>query len=76
MADYDLECDHPSIQAALLDCGIDCDLLEACLAAAEQITADPEFNRRPSVPLRGYGASGIRTGGPFVVILPDAANDG
>lgn len=74
MADDDPECEHPSIQTALLDCGIDADLLAACLNAAESIVAEQTFNRWPSVPVRGYGASGLRAG-PFVVVLPDAAND-
>lgn len=35
--------------------GIDADLLAACLDAAEKIVAEPEFNRWPTVPVRGYG---------------------
>lgn len=75
MADDDLEGEHPSIQTALLDYGIDADLLAACLNAAEIIVAEQAFNRWPSVPVRGYGENGLRTG-PFVVVLPNATNDG
>jgi hypothetical protein len=74
MADYDLDGGYPSIQAALLDHGIDADLLEACLGTAERITKEPEFNRWPSAPLRGFG-DGNLSAGPFVIVLPDAAND-
>jgi hypothetical protein len=74
MADYDLECWHPSIQAALLHYGIDADQLEDCLQTAEAILEDATFNRWPSVPLRGFGAGNLRMG-PFVAVLPDAAND-
>jgi len=55
MADYDLDGEHPSIQAALLHYGIDADLLDACLKAAETIIDSNEFNRWPSVPVRGFG---------------------
>lgn len=74
MADYDLEGEYPSLQTALLDHGIDADLLAECLKAAERILAEPEFNRWPSVPVRGYGEGNLRAG-PFVVVLPNAAND-
>jgi hypothetical protein len=74
MADYDLDGGYPSIQAALLDHGIDADLLEACLETAERITKEPEFNRWPSAPLRGFGENVLRAG-PFVVVLPNATND-
>jgi hypothetical protein len=74
MADYDLECRHPSIQAALLHYGIDGDLLETCLQTAESIFEDATFNRWPGVPVRGFGTGNLRMG-PFVVVLPDAAND-
>jgi len=74
MADYDLDCRHPSIQAALLHYGIDGDLLEECLQAAETIFEEDAFNRWPSVPLRGFGGGNLRLG-PFVVALPEAAND-
>ena len=74
MADYDLDGGYPSIQAALLDHGIDADLLEACLDAAEKVLAETEFNRWPPVPMRGFGENVLRAG-PFVVVLPDAAND-
>lgn len=69
MADYDLDDRHPSIQAALLDYGIDCDLLEECQAILEE----DSFNRWPAVPVRGFGGGNLRMG-PFVVVLPDAAN--
>jgi hypothetical protein len=75
MADYNLEGRHPSIQAALLHYGIDGDLLEDCLRTAETILDEDAFNRWPSVPVRGFGTGNLRTG-PFVVVLPDAANDG
>ena len=74
MADDDMEGEHPSIQTALLVCGIDADLLAACLNAAEKILAEPTFNRWPSVPVRGHGEGNLRAG-PFVVVLPNAAND-
>jgi hypothetical protein len=74
MADNDLECRHPSIQAALLHCGIDGDLLEECLRTAETILDEHAFNRWPSVPLRGFGFGNLRLG-PFAIVLPDAAND-
>ncbi len=74
MADYDLDGGHPSIQAALLHYGIDGDLLEDCLQAAETILEEAAFNRWPSVPVRGFGTGNLRAG-PFVVVLPDAAND-
>ncbi|WP_305909430.1 hypothetical protein Q9L42_005525 [Methylomarinum sp. Ch1-1] len=74
MADYDLEGEYPSIQAALMDYGIDADLLAACLDAAERITQEPEFNRWPSVPVRGFGDGNLHDG-PVVYVLPDAAND-
>jgi hypothetical protein len=74
MADYGLDGGHPSIQAALLHCGIDGDLLEECLQTAEAILNETAFNRWPSVPVRGYGTGNLRTG-PIVVVLPDAAND-
>ena len=75
MADYDLAGEYPTIQTALLDHGIDADLLAECLNAAERIIAEPEFNRWPSVPVRGYGENGLRDG-PVVFVLPEAANDG
>ncbi|WP_020565908.1 hypothetical protein [Methylosarcina fibrata] len=74
MADYGLDGEHPSIQAALLHYGIDGDLLEECLKAAEIIIDVNEFNRWPSVPVRGFGAGNLRSW-PFVMVLPDAAND-
>ncbi|CCE24291.1 hypothetical protein [Methylotuvimicrobium alcaliphilum] len=74
MADYDLEGEYPSLQTTPLDHGIDADLLTECLNAAERILAEPEFNRWPSVPVRGYGDGNLRAG-PFVVVLPNAAND-
>jgi hypothetical protein len=74
MADYGLDGGHPSIQAALLHSGIDGDLLEDCLQAAETILAEDSFNRWPSVPVRGFGTGNLRMG-PFVAVLPEAAND-
>lgn len=74
MADYDQEGEYPSIQAALMDYGIDADLLAACLDAAEQIHREPEFNRWVSVPVRGFGNGNLQDG-PVVYVLPDAAND-
>lgn len=74
MADYDLEGEYPSIQTALLDHGIDGDLLAACLDEAERVLDEPVFNRWPSVPVRGYGENGLRDG-PVVWVLPVAAND-
>jgi hypothetical protein len=74
MADDDLDGRHPSIQAALLHCGIDGDLLEECLQTADAILNEAAFNRWPSVPVRGFGDGNLRMG-PFVVVLPDAAND-
>lgn len=74
MSDYDLDRQHPSIQAALLHYGIDADLLAECLDAAEKILGEPEFSRWPSVPVRGYGEGNLRAG-PFVVVVPEAAND-
>lgn len=74
MADYDLDDPHPSIQAGLLHCGIDGDLLEECLQAADAILEENSFNRWPSVPVRGFGGGDLRIG-PFVAVLPDAAND-
>ncbi|WP_374091054.1 hypothetical protein [Methylomicrobium lacus] len=74
MADYDLDGRHPSILAALLDYGIDGDLLETCLQTAEAILEEDEFKRWPAVPVRGFGAGNLRIG-PFVVVLPEAAND-
>lgn len=57
MADYDLDNEYPSIQAALLDYGIDGDLLEECLQSAELIVQEPVFNRwPPSRPIRGFGS--------------------
>jgi len=55
-----------SIQAALLDSGVDGDLLEACLLASEAALAGDEWCRWPSVPVRGTG--------PVVRVL-EAAND-
>lgn len=74
MTDYDLEGEYPSIQVALMDYGIDADLLAACLDAAEQIVQEPEFNRWPSVPVRGFGGGNLQDGA-VVFVLPDAAND-
>jgi len=74
MADYDLDCRHPSIQAALLHYGIDGDLLEACLQAAEAILEEDVFNRWPAVPVRGFGDGNLRLW-PFVFVPTDAAND-
>jgi hypothetical protein len=74
MADYDLDGKHPSIQAALLHGGIDGDLLEECLQAAEMILQETTFNRWPAVPVRGFGGCNLRMG-PFVAVLPEAAND-
>jgi hypothetical protein len=56
MADYDLDKyhEHPSIMAALLYHGIDGDLLEACLLAAEIVRTSGEWYRWPSVPVRGF----------------------
>lgn len=65
---------YPSIQAALLDLGIDVDLLEACLRAAEVVQSSDEWCLRPSVPVRGFGSNVLRTG-TVIYILPDAAND-
>jgi hypothetical protein len=75
LADHDLDGQHPSIQAALLHYGIDGDLLEDCLQAAELIVEEPTFNRWPSVPIRGFGDSSALKTGPFVLVLPKAAND-
>jgi hypothetical protein len=56
MADYDLDRRYPSIQAALLDCGVDGDELEELLEAAEVIRDGEEFCRWPSDrPIRGFG---------------------
>jgi hypothetical protein len=55
MADYDLEQEDPTIQAALLNLGIDGDLLEDLLQAAESIADSDEWCRWPSVPVRGWG---------------------
>lgn len=74
MADYDLDGRHPSIQAALLHYGVDGDQLETCLQVAETILEEDAFYRWPSVPVRGFGAGNLRMG-PFVIVLPDAAND-
>jgi hypothetical protein len=74
MADYDLDGQYPSVQAALLQYGIDGDLLETWLQAAEMSLDETEFTRWPSVPVRGLGSDNLRSG-PFVVVLPDAAND-
>jgi hypothetical protein len=74
MADYDLDGGHPSIQTALLHCRIDGDLLEECLQTAEAILSEAAFNRWPSVPVRGFGGGDLRIG-PFVAVLPEAAND-
>lgn len=74
MADDDLGDQHPSIQAALLHYGIDGDLLEDCLQAAETLLEEAAFNRWPTVPVRGFGSGNLRIG-PFVVVLPEAAND-
>jgi hypothetical protein len=62
MADYDLESyrEHPSIMAALLHHGIDADLLEACLLAAETVCAGGEWCRWPTVPVRGFERSSPR----------------
>lgn len=74
-ADDDLEpYRYPSIQAALLDLGIDADLLEACLRASEIVHSSDEWCLWPSVPIRGFGNNVLRTG-PVVYVLPDAAND-
>jgi hypothetical protein len=63
MADYDPDGRYPSIRAALLDCGIDGDLLEELLEAAEVIRDGEEWCRWPTDrPIRGWG-------------LPGAAND-
>jgi hypothetical protein len=75
MADYDLYGVYPSIQMALLDHGIDGDLLEECLQAAELIVKEPAFNRWPSVPLRGFSDGSALKAGPFIFVLPKAAND-
>lgn len=76
MADYDLEPyrEHPSIQAALLRHGIDGELLEVCLKAADAVVAGDEWNRWPSVPTRGFGDNHPNDA-PFVRVLPEAAND-
>jgi hypothetical protein len=74
MADYGLDGGHPSIQAALLDYGIDGDLLDECLQAAEAILNEAAFTRWPAVAVRGFGDGNLRMG-PFVVVLPEAAND-
>lgn len=56
MAYYDLDGLHPSIQAALLDHGIDGDLLEELLQAAELILDGEDWCRWPSDrPIRGFG---------------------
>jgi hypothetical protein len=59
LADYDLESwqIHPSIQAALVQHGIDGDLLEACLLSAEAVIAGEEWCRWPSVPVREWSAA-------------------
>jgi hypothetical protein len=74
MADYDLEGEYPTIEVALLDYDIDGELLAACLDAAERVLDEPEFNRWPSVPVRGLGDPN-HSGGTVVIRLPDAAND-
>jgi len=71
MADDDLDGRHPSIQTALLHQGIDGDLLEECLQAAEIIIDEAAFNRWPSVPVRGFGGGNLRIGS-FVVVQPEA----
>jgi hypothetical protein len=56
MADYDLESRYPSIQEALLDHGIDGDLLEELLEAAEVIRDGEEWHRWPADrPIRRFG---------------------
>jgi hypothetical protein len=55
MADEDLDHEDPTIQTALLHMGIDGDLLEELLQAAEAVVNDDKWCRWPSVPIRGYG---------------------
>ncbi len=56
MADHGLKGWHPSIQAALLDCGVDDDALEELLLAAELLHDGEEWCRWPSgKPIRGWG---------------------
>lgn len=55
MADYDLDGRYPSIQAALLDRGVEGDDLEELLQAAEVIRDGEEFCRwPPGRPVRGF----------------------
>lgn len=68
MADYDLDREYPSIQAALLDLGIDADLLEACLVAAESVHAGDDWVRWPSVLVRGFGGNVVKCG-PVLYVL-------
>lgn len=77
MADNDLEPWrlHPTIQCALLDCGIDGDELEDCLKATEAALAGNEWCRWPSVPVRGYGPGVATHGGRIFYALPEASND-
>ncbi len=54
LADDDLDGEYPSIQAALLDCGIEGELIEELLEAAEVIHDSGEWCRWPSEwPTRG-----------------------
>jgi len=56
MADYDLDGRYSSIQAALLHCGVDGDLLEDLLQAAEVIRDGEEWHRWPADrPIRRFG---------------------
>jgi hypothetical protein len=78
MADNDLEPWrlHSTIQCALLDNGVDGDLLEACLLAAEAVLDGHEWCRWPSVPVRSFvSGDGPLDGRRVFVVLPEAAND-
>lgn len=60
MADYDLDGRYPSVQAALLDCGVDGDLLEDLLQATEVIRDGEEWHRWPADrPIRGFEHAGF-----------------
>jgi len=52
MADYDIEKADASIQEALVNKGVEGELLESCLASAELIFQSEEWQRVPDVPIR------------------------
>jgi len=53
MADYDIGKEDASIQEALVNKGIQGELLESCLVSAESIFKSDEWQRVPDVPVRG-----------------------